>query len=391
MDPWGTPSLAGYSCEHFPSRTTWSSLLLRKGEIRPNILPDLSLKKTSLPNSVENLGYIKCFSSSSPTSSIRHIFRRSSVDQEDLKPYWKSEKWPHFWIKVCYDLFNLGSYGNIMQFQKISESSRLEFLEKFLVNNFTLSEAEDNTSGLLNRTDIADYSRFTLVKNTTSNSPKVQRAKFLGSDGLFWFSSICKFCSIKNPFAMITSLSEFYFRFRRFILLVQKKKVISLNYASSTSCWKPRRWVRLDLILTIKNIYINSNLNRLTKFTSGSTEFKDILQWNISQRSQRLSKSTRQSSQAMRWNRASSFEFIGKSIETETLTWSEFPNGGKTIVEQTLASEEINKSKRAGLWELQSVILLGKLTIWVRLFEIVEIVWKIITESGRPISSTRIG
>ena len=80
MDPWGTPLLAGYSCEHFPSRTTWSSLLLRKGEIRPNILPeiaqDLSLKKTSLPNSVESLGYIMCFSSSSPTSSIRHNFQK---------------------------------------------------------------------------------------------------------------------------------------------------------------------------------------------------------------------------------------------------------------------------------------------------------------------------
>ena len=28
---------------------------------------------------------------------------------------------------------------------------------------------------------------------------------------------------------------------------------------------------------------------------------------------------------------------------------SEFPNGGKAIVEQILASEEINKSRRAGL------------------------------------------
>ena len=36
------------------------------------------------------------------------------------------------------------------------QSSRLEFLEKFLENNFALSEAEDNTSGLLNRGGIAD-------------------------------------------------------------------------------------------------------------------------------------------------------------------------------------------------------------------------------------------
>ena len=46
----------------------------------------------------------------------------------------------------------------------------------------------------------------------------------MGSDGLFCFSSICKFCSFKNPFATITGLSELYFRFRRFVLLVQTKK-----------------------------------------------------------------------------------------------------------------------------------------------------------------------
>ena len=40
--------------------------------------------------------------------------------------------------------------------KEISESSRLEFLEKFLANNFALSEAEDNTSGLFNRQGIAN-------------------------------------------------------------------------------------------------------------------------------------------------------------------------------------------------------------------------------------------
>ena len=35
------------------------------------------------------------------------------------------------------------------------------------------------------------------------------------------FISICKFSSFKNPFVMITSLSDLYFRFRRFIFLVQ--------------------------------------------------------------------------------------------------------------------------------------------------------------------------
>ena len=35
-------------------------------------------------------------------------------------------------------------------------SSRLEFFEKFSANNFALSDAEDKTSGLLNRGGIAD-------------------------------------------------------------------------------------------------------------------------------------------------------------------------------------------------------------------------------------------
>ena len=36
-------------------------------------------------------------------------------------------------------------------------------------------------------------------------------------------------------------------------------------------------------------------------------------------------------------------------METDTTTWSEFPNGGKAVVKQILASEEINKFKGAGL------------------------------------------
>ena len=90
---------------------------------------------------------------------------------------------------------------------------------------------------------------------------------------------------LQEPFATINSLSELYFRFRRFILLVQTKKVISMNYGSGTGSWKPWKLVRLDLILLMRDIYINSNLNPLAKFFTSrrSFEFKDILLWNISQ------------------------------------------------------------------------------------------------------------
>ena len=81
------------------------------------------------------------------------------------------------------------------------------------------------------------------------------------------FIRIWKFGSFKNPFSTITSLSELYFRFRIFILLVQAKKVISMNYSSYKSRWKPWRCMGLDLILSMRYTYINSNINLVTKLT----------------------------------------------------------------------------------------------------------------------------
>ena len=161
--------------------------------------------------------------------------------------------------------------------KEIPESSRLGFLEKFSASNFALSDAEDNTS--------RPYSRFTFAENTIGNLPNVPTATFLGSDGVFCFISICKCGSFKNPFATITSLSELYFRNRRFILLVHTKKVISTYYGSSTSSWKPWRGVRVDLILSMRDTYINI-YKLLAKFTSSSrsTEFKVIsnaMKWDI--------------------------------------------------------------------------------------------------------------
>ena len=40
--------------------------------------------------------------------------------------------------------------------KEIAESSRLEFLEKFSGNNFALSNAEDNSSGALNKGNLAN-------------------------------------------------------------------------------------------------------------------------------------------------------------------------------------------------------------------------------------------
>ena len=47
---------------------------------------------------------------------------------------------------------------------KPSESSRLEFQEKFLENNFALPDAEDHTSRPLNRGGIVDLILGTLLE-----------------------------------------------------------------------------------------------------------------------------------------------------------------------------------------------------------------------------------
>ena len=53
------------------------------------------MKKTSMPHPAKSIGYVKCHSSSSPRSvkSLAILsdttVRRSAIDREDLKSYWK--------------------------------------------------------------------------------------------------------------------------------------------------------------------------------------------------------------------------------------------------------------------------------------------------------------
>ena len=132
---------------------------------------------------------------------------------------------------------------------------------------------------------------------------------------------VCKFGSFANP---ITSLYELYFRI--FILLFQTKKEISMNYGSRTGSWKPWRWVRFDLILTIWDIYTNSDLNPLTKLTTSrrSTEFKDILSWNISQIIARTVPISTKIVISYVIKRDVHCKFDGKSMKTETTNFDEF-------------------------------------------------------------------
>ena len=112
------------------------------------------------------------------------------------------------------------------------------------------------------------------------------KAKFLGSDLLFCFISICKLGSFKNLFATINSLSKLYFRFNRVYSVGANEKS---DFYELWQQYKQLKTIemRLELILTMKGIYIDFQPESTKKITRSSrcTELKDILNdvQNISQ------------------------------------------------------------------------------------------------------------
>ena len=99
----------------------------------------------------------------------------------------------------------------------------------------------------------------------------------------------------------------------------------------------------------MRDIHINFTLNSLTKFNSSSriTDFKDILPWNISQMIKKTNLISTKIVMSYAMKQGIRYEIDGKSMESETATWSEFPTEGKAIVEQILISKD--KLKRAEL------------------------------------------
>ena len=117
---------------------------------------------------------------------------------------------------------------------------------------------------------------------------------------------------------------------------------------------------------------LSSSLNPLTNFTSSSrsTKFKDIPHQNIFQMvTKTVPISTRVViSYAMKWDILFWVYWKVNGNWENNISISQWRD---TIVEQILAPEEINQPKRSQLWESQSGIWVGKLTIWVRSFEFI--------------------
>ena len=100
------------------------------------------------------------------------------------------------------------------------ESSRLEFKEKFSANNFALLDAEDSTSGPLNRGGIADLPllRTLLAIRQKSREPS------------FWevmdscFISICKFAASRTLLQWLLACLNFTLESEDFSLWYKRKK-----------------------------------------------------------------------------------------------------------------------------------------------------------------------
>ena len=126
--------------------------------------------------------------------------------------------------------------------------------------------------------------------------------------------------------------------------------------------------MRLDLLFTMRDIDINSKLNPITKFTSSSrsSKLKDVLPWSISKMITKTIPINKRIVISYAIQMRNPFWVWRKVYENETTTWSGFPNGRKGIVEQILASEKINKSKRVGLWESTVRDTSRKVNFWIR-------------------------
>ena len=135
-------------------------------------------------------------------------------------------------ILWCFKLVLEGKTG-----KEIPESSRLEFFEKCSANNFGSSDAKDNTYGQLNRGGIADLPllRTPLAIRQKSREPRFWEVSFVLKYLSFVLLAYPSLADSRTLLQGLLACLNLYFRIRRFILLEKTKKLISMNYGSSTS------------------------------------------------------------------------------------------------------------------------------------------------------------
>ena len=112
------------------------------------------------------------------------------------------------------------------------ESSRLEFKEKFSGSNFALSDAKDNTSGPLNRGGIADLP---LLRTLLAIRQKSREPSFVEVMDYFVLLAYASLAASRTLLQRLLACLNFTLESEDFFLWYKRKKVISMNYGSSTS------------------------------------------------------------------------------------------------------------------------------------------------------------
>ena len=129
----------------------------------------------------------------------------------------------------------LGSFRLVLEAKtgkEIPEPSRLEFLEKFLADNFVLSDAKDNTSGPLNRGGIADLTFLRMLLAICQKSGEPSFWEVMDSFVLLLYASLAASRILLQP---TIACLNFTLVSKDLFCWYKQKKVISMYYGSNTS------------------------------------------------------------------------------------------------------------------------------------------------------------
>ena len=165
--------------------------------------------------------------------------------------------------------------------KEIPDSSRLEFLKTFSANDFALSDTEDNTSSPLNRGDKANLPSARTLLAIHQNSKQPSFWEVMDSFVLVAYASLAASRTLLQRllaclnFTLEAEDLSFWYKRKKWFLWAMAAAQAAENHGDEWGLTWYLRW----------GIYINSNLNPLTKITSSSrsTKFKDILLQNMSQ------------------------------------------------------------------------------------------------------------
>ena len=166
--------------------------------------------------------------------------------------------------------------------KEILKSSRLEFLEKFLGNNFILSDEEDNTSRPLNRIGIADLP----MMRTINNLPKSEEPSL-------W--------KVTDAFALVT-----YGSLEASKIIVQLLLAFTLDFEDLLCRYKRKNLYELWTMAAAQAAENHQDEWRLTWYWWWGM-YTSILTWNYSQ------------------NLLAAAEALCLKISSKSLKWSQIP------------------------------------------------------------------